>query len=97
MEFRSFPATTLLGDLTVISNFRRKNHFKRFDSLKAALAKLKTADPILDGEIVCLDGEGRSPTTGHKLFFKAPSFCGCTLLTSSFRNRAEIAQVRLAR
>ena len=60
MEFRSFPATTLLGDLTVISNFRRKNHFKRFDSRKAALAKLKTADPILDGEIVCLDGEGRS-------------------------------------
>ena len=26
----------------------------------AALAKLKAADAILDGEIVCLDGEGRS-------------------------------------
>lgn len=39
---------------------RRKNHYKSFDSLKTALAELKATDAILDGEIVCLDGEGRS-------------------------------------
>jgi bifunctional non-homologous end joining protein LigD len=39
---------------------RKKNHYKSFDSLKTALAKLKAADAILDGEIVCLDSEGRS-------------------------------------
>jgi bifunctional non-homologous end joining protein LigD len=37
---------------------RRKNHYKSFDSLKTALAHLKAADAILDGEIVCLDGDG---------------------------------------
>jgi bifunctional non-homologous end joining protein LigD len=39
---------------------RRKNHYKSFDSLKTALAKLNAADAILDGELVCLDGEGYS-------------------------------------
>ena len=39
---------------------RKKNHYKSFDSLKTALAKMKATDAILDGEIVCLDSEGRS-------------------------------------
>jgi bifunctional non-homologous end joining protein LigD len=39
---------------------RKRNHYKSFDSLKAALANLKAADAILDGEIVCLDGDGYS-------------------------------------
>ena len=39
---------------------RKKNHYKSFDSLKTALANLRAADAILDGEIVCLDSEGRS-------------------------------------
>jgi bifunctional non-homologous end joining protein LigD len=39
---------------------RKRNHYKSFDLLKAALADLKAADLILDGEIVCLDGEGYS-------------------------------------
>lgn len=39
---------------------RKKNHYKSFDGLKTALAKLKLTDAILDGEIVCLDEQGRS-------------------------------------
>jgi bifunctional non-homologous end joining protein LigD len=39
---------------------RRKYSYKSFDSLKAALAKLKATDAILDGEICCLDSQGRS-------------------------------------
>jgi bifunctional non-homologous end joining protein LigD len=39
---------------------RRKYSYKTFDSLKTALAELKATDAILDGEIVCSDGEGRS-------------------------------------
>jgi bifunctional non-homologous end joining protein LigD len=39
---------------------RRTNYYQRFDSLKAALANLKVTDAILDGELVCLDGEGKS-------------------------------------
>ena len=39
---------------------RRKNFYKSFNGLKTALAELKITDAILDGEIVCLDSEGRS-------------------------------------
>src|SRR5258708_18287627 len=39
---------------------RRKYSYKSFDSLKTALAKLKAVDAILDGEICCLDSQGRS-------------------------------------
>jgi bifunctional non-homologous end joining protein LigD len=35
------------------------NYYQRFDSLRAALANLKVTDAILDGELVCLDDEGR--------------------------------------
>jgi len=38
---------------------RNTNYYQRFDSLKAALANLKVRDAILDGELVCLDNEGR--------------------------------------
>ena len=39
---------------------RCKYSYKSFDSLKTALAKLKAMDAILDGEICCLDSQGRS-------------------------------------
>ena len=38
----------------------RTNYYQRFDSLKAALANLKVTDAILDGELVCLDEDGKS-------------------------------------
>jgi bifunctional non-homologous end joining protein LigD len=38
----------------------KRNHYKSFESLKIALAHLKASDAILEGEIVCLDGEGYS-------------------------------------
>jgi bifunctional non-homologous end joining protein LigD len=39
---------------------RRSNYYQRFDSLKTALTKLKAKTAILDGELVCLDDEGKS-------------------------------------
>jgi bifunctional non-homologous end joining protein LigD len=38
----------------------KMNRYKSFDSLKTALAKLKAKNAILDGELVCLDDEGKS-------------------------------------
>lgn len=38
---------------------RSTNYYQRFDSLKTAMAKLKAKTAILDGELVCLDDEGR--------------------------------------
>jgi bifunctional non-homologous end joining protein LigD len=45
------------GHCSLVS--RSTNYYQRFDSLKTALAKLKAKTAILDGELVCLDDEGR--------------------------------------
>jgi bifunctional non-homologous end joining protein LigD len=39
---------------------RRRNPYKSFQGLKDDLVKLKVRDAIIDGELVCLDSEGRS-------------------------------------
>ena len=39
---------------------RNGNVFRRFNPLSEALGKLRVKDAILDGEIICIDGEGVS-------------------------------------
>src|SRR5437588_2725765 len=39
---------------------RKQNQFKSFSPLAAAVAKLKVKNAIIDGEVVCLDAEGKS-------------------------------------
>jgi bifunctional non-homologous end joining protein LigD len=39
---------------------RRRNAYKSFQDLRDNLSKLKVKDVVIDGEIVCLDEEGRS-------------------------------------
>ena len=39
---------------------RRRNSCKSFGELRAHLAELKIRDAVIDGELVCLDAEGRS-------------------------------------
>jgi bifunctional non-homologous end joining protein LigD len=39
---------------------RRRNSYKSFQELRDNLAKLKVKNAVIDGEIVCLDAEGRS-------------------------------------
>jgi len=34
--------------------------YRSFDKLKAAIAKLRVKDAVLDGDLVCLDASGRS-------------------------------------
>jgi bifunctional non-homologous end joining protein LigD len=46
------------GRCSLVSS-RGTNYYERFYSLKTALAQLKVTDAILDGELVCLDDEGR--------------------------------------
>ena len=59
---------------------RRKNHYKSFDSLKAALADLKATDVILDGELVCLDGDGYSQFNQLLYRRQEPAFYAFDLL-----------------
>jgi len=59
----------------------RTNYYQRFDSLKAALANLQVTDAILDGELVCLDDEGKS-RFNHLLRRRAePGFYAFDLLS----------------
>jgi bifunctional non-homologous end joining protein LigD len=46
------------GQCEMIS--RRRNSYKSFQTLRDNLAKLKVENAAIDGEIVCLDSEGRS-------------------------------------
>jgi bifunctional non-homologous end joining protein LigD len=46
------------GSCQLIS--RRRNAYKSFASLRESLAKLRVKNAVLDGEIVCLDGNGKS-------------------------------------
>jgi bifunctional non-homologous end joining protein LigD len=47
------------GECRLVS--RKGHRFKRFDELAGALAKaIRVRDAIIDGEIVCLDFDGRS-------------------------------------
>jgi bifunctional non-homologous end joining protein LigD len=39
---------------------RRRNSYKSFQALRDSLAKLKVKNAVIDGELVCLDAEGRS-------------------------------------
>jgi len=39
---------------------RRRNSYKSFQELRSRLAGLKVKNAVIDGEIVCLDAEGRS-------------------------------------
>ena len=39
---------------------RKRNSYKSFQALRDNLAMLKVKNAVLDGEIVCLDSEGRS-------------------------------------
>jgi bifunctional non-homologous end joining protein LigD len=65
---------------------RKKNHYKSFDPLKAALANLKAADAILDGEIVCLDGEGYSQINRLLYRRQEPAFYAFDLLWMNGRD-----------
>jgi bifunctional non-homologous end joining protein LigD len=46
------------GNCELIS--RKRNAYKTFNELRENLAKLKVQNAVIDGELVCLDSEGRS-------------------------------------
>jgi bifunctional non-homologous end joining protein LigD len=46
------------GNCELVS--RRRNHYKSFKDLQESLGKLRVKNAIIDGEIACLDEQGRS-------------------------------------
>jgi len=71
---------------------RRRNAYKSFNELRENLAKLKVQNAVIDGEIVCLDDEGRS--IFNELLFRrgCPTFYAFDLL---YLNNRDLRQLPL--
>jgi bifunctional non-homologous end joining protein LigD len=69
---------------------RRRNPYKSFHELRDNLAKLNVKDAIIDGEIVCLDDEGRS--IFNELLFRRghPTFYAFDLLYLNGRDQRQL-------
>jgi bifunctional non-homologous end joining protein LigD len=82
--FRALAFLTATG-ATIAS--RNGNPFRRFAPLATALRSvLGVRDAVIDGEVVCLDGEGR-PQFRELLFSRAaPSFVAFDLLALNGRD-----------
>jgi ATP dependent DNA ligase domain len=61
------------GNCELVS--RKRNAYKSFNELRENLAKLKVQKTVIDGELVCLDSEGRS--IFDELLFRR----GCPIFT----------------
>jgi bifunctional non-homologous end joining protein LigD len=72
---------------------RKRNAYKSFQELKENLAKLKVQNAVIDGEIVCLDEEGRS--IFNELLFRrgCPTFYAFDLLYLNGRDLRKLPLV----
>jgi ATP-dependent DNA ligase len=60
LKHDGFRALTHIWDGKCELVSRRRNPCKTFQALRNSLAKLKLKNAVIDGELVCLDAEGRS-------------------------------------
>jgi bifunctional non-homologous end joining protein LigD len=69
---------------------RRRNAYKSLTELRANLGALKVKDAVIDGELVCLDSEGRS--VFNELLFRrgAPIFYAFDLLYLNGRDLRQL-------
>ena len=69
---------------------RKRNAYKSFNRLRENLAKLKAQNAVIDGEIVCLDEEGRS--IFNELLFRrgCPTFYAFDLLYLNGRDLRQL-------
>ena len=78
------------GNCELIS--RKRNAYKSFQDLRDSVAKLKVQNAVIDGELVCLDAEGRS--IFNELLFRrgCPIFYAFDLL---YLNNRDLRQLPL--
>jgi bifunctional non-homologous end joining protein LigD len=76
------------GNCELIS--RKRNAYKSFQDLRDNLAKLKVKNAVIDGELVCLDSEGRS--IFNELLFRrgSPIFYAFDLLYLNGRDLRQL-------
>jgi bifunctional non-homologous end joining protein LigD len=80
------------GNCELIS--RKRNAYKSFQSLRDNLAKLKVKNAVIDGELVCLDAEGRS--IFNELLFRrgCPVFYAFDLLYLNGRDLRQLPLIQ---
>jgi ATP-dependent DNA ligase len=71
---------------------RRRNAYKSFGELRSHLAQLKVKNAVIDGELVCLDSEGRSIFNELLLRKGCPIFYAFDLL---YLNNRDLRQLPL--
>jgi bifunctional non-homologous end joining protein LigD len=59
LKHDGFRALAYISDGKCELVSRRRNSYKRFQPLRDSLGKLKVKNAVLDGELMCLDAEGR--------------------------------------
>jgi bifunctional non-homologous end joining protein LigD len=76
------------GNCELVS--RKRNAYKSFNELRENLAKLKVQNAVIDGELVCLDSEGRS--IFNELLFRrgSPIFYAFDLLYLNGRDLRQL-------
>src|SRR3981081_3232685 len=76
---------------------RRRNPYKSFRELANSLGKLKVKNAIIDGELACLDSEGRS--IFNELMFRrgCPIFYAFDLLSLSDRDLRQLPLIERKR
>jgi bifunctional non-homologous end joining protein LigD len=76
------------GNCELVS--RKRNTYKSFEELRYSLAKLKVKNAVIDGELVCLDSEGRS--IFNELLFRrgCPTFYAFDLLYLNDRDLPQL-------
>jgi ATP-dependent DNA ligase len=74
------------------TDFPRRNGYKSFGELRGHLAQLKVKNAVIDGEVVCLDAEGRSIFNELPLRKGFPIFYAFDLL---YLNNRDLRQLPL--
>lgn len=76
------------GNCELVS--RKRNSYKSFNELRESLSKLKVNNAVIDGELVCLDSEGRS--IFNELLFRRgrPTFYAFDLLYLNGRDMRQL-------
>jgi bifunctional non-homologous end joining protein LigD len=83
------------GQCELIS--RRRNSYKSFRELRSHLAGLKVRNAVIDGELVCLDSEGRSVFDELLLRKGCPIFYAFDLLYLNDRDLRQLSLIERKR
>jgi len=93
LKHDGFRALAYISDGRCDLVSRRRNSYKSFGELRRHLAELKLKDAVIDGELVCLDSEGRSIFNELLLRKGCPTFYAFDLLYLNGRDLRQLPLV----